>query len=255
MFCYRVICVIMLFLSSSVLAVEEDSFKPLKPKQIDWSFNGVFGKFDLGSAQRGLKVYREVCAACHSLQRIAFRNLTEIGFSKEQAKAIAASYNITDGPNDDGEYYERPGTLSDYFPSPFPNKEAAAAANNGAVPPDLSLMVKARHDGANYIYSLLTGYKSNDPIPGTNLYENPYFVTGTLAMMPPLSDSLVTYDDDTESTIHHMSYDTVNFLQWAAEPEMEKRKSVGIKVIFFLSILFVVMFIAKKQIWRDLDKE
>ena len=168
---YNKLILLIIILCCSIVRAEE--FIPSKPKEISWPFDGIFGKFDRKSIQRGFKVYREVCSACHSLKRIAFRNLQEIGFSAQEVKDIAASYQIKDGPNDTGEMFERAGKPSDYFVPPFPNKQAAAASNNGAVPPDLSLIIKARANGANYLYSLLTGY--DNKTYGT-LYGNPYFL-------------------------------------------------------------------------------
>ncbi|RZB13183.1 cytochrome c1 [Ehrlichia minasensis] len=230
-----------------------DEFKHASPKKINWKFNGILGAFDRQSIQRGYQVYKEVCSSCHSMRRIAFRNLRDVGFSEDEVKAIAASYQVSDGPNDSGEMFERPGIQSDYFVSPFPNKEAAKAANKGAFPPDLSLMIKARHNGANYVYSLLTGYESSEPDEG-GLYTNPYFSTGKILMAPPLSDNLVQYTDGTDSKIENMAYDIVNFLQWAAEPEMEVRKKLGIKVISFLLILTIFVILVNKGLWKSLYK-
>ena len=228
-----------------------EEFEQKHPLEVKWAFDGVFGKFDRQSIQRGYKVYKEVCAACHSMKRIAFRNLEQVGFSKAEVKEIAKSYQIQDGPNDDGDMFERPGKPSDYFVSPFPNKQAAMASNNGAVPPDLSLIIKARHDGANYVYSLLTGYTGESE---GALYENPYFVAGKLAMAPPLSKDLIQYDDGTEATLENMAHDVVNFLQWAAEPEMEQRKKLGIKVVAFIIIATIFFIMTKHRIWRHLYK-
>lgn len=220
-----------------------------------WEFDGVFGAFDRASIQRGLKVYQEVCAACHSVKRVAFRNLMEIGFSEAEAKTIAASYNIQDGPNDEGEMFERSAKLFDYFPSPYANDKAARAANNGGMPPDLSLIIKARSDGANYIHSLLTGFVEAPKgfIVGDNMHYNPYFAGGgsQLLMPPPLvKDGQVSYDDGTIATVDQMSRDVVSFLQWAAEPEMEKRKGMGVKVIIFTIIMALFFIAAKHRIWR-----
>jgi ubiquinol-cytochrome c reductase cytochrome c1 subunit len=235
---------------SIAFASDEAEFHPKNPIEVNWSFNGIFAKFDRASIQRGLKVYQQVCASCHSLNKISFRHLTDIGFTKDQVKAIAADYQIQDGPNDSGEYYERAGVLSDYFPSPYPNKQAAEAANNGAYPPDLSLIVRGRKNGANYIYSLLTNFTGEQSPEG--LYYNPYFITGQLAMAPPLVDDMVTYDDETPATVNQMAIDIVNFLHWTAESEMEKRHSLGLKVMCFLLILLVLSWIAKKKVWIHL---
>ena len=177
------------------------------PKQMHWSFDGVLGKVDKQSAQRGFQVYKEVCAACHGLGRVAFRNLTEIGFSEAEVKALAASYQVKDGPNDDGEMFERPGKPSDLFPSPYANEQAARAAQNGAYPPDLSLIVKARPNGANYLYSLMTGYDTPpaDVHMNAGMHYNPYFPGGQIAMPAPLSDGRVDYSDGTKASVDQMS--------------------------------------------------
>ena len=224
------------------------------PKELHWSFDGVFGTVNRQSAQRGLQVYREVCAGCHGLKRIAFRNLADIGFSEAEIKTMAAEYTVEDGPNDDGEMFERPAIPSDRFPSPYPNDKAASSLNNGAVPPDLSLIIKARPNGANYVYSLLTGY--GEAPAETELGEgqnyNPYFPGGKIAMAVPLMEDMVTYQDGTNASVDQMSQDIVNFLQWAAEPEMEQRKHMGIRVMIFLAIMTFLFYLAKKRIWRDI---
>lgn len=224
------------------------------PHQASWSFDGVFGKVDKQSAQRGFQVYKEVCSACHGLKRIAFRNLADIGFSEAEIKALASSYTVSDGPNDDGDMFERSGKASDYFPSPYENEQQARATHNGANPPDLSLIIKARVDGANYVHSLLTGY--SDAPEGVDVgdgqYYNAYFAGGTLAMAPPISDDLVDYEDGTGASMEQMSKDVVTFLQWAAEPEMEARKQTGIKVLIFLAIFTIFMYLAKRNLWRKL---
>ncbi len=225
-------------------------------KQINWSFDGVFGKLDKPSVQRGLQVYKEVCSSCHSLKRVAFRSLTEIGLSEAEAKAFAAQYTVTDGPNDAGDMFERAGRLSDKFPGPYANDNAARAANNGALPPDMSLLVKAREDGANYIYSLLTGYGQAVPehisVP-EGAYYNPYMAGGVIKMAPPLRDDSVTYQDaNTKATLDQEARDIVNFLQWAAEPEMEQRKRMGIHVMLFLGIMTTFFYLVKKRIWSNL---
>lgn len=244
----------MLFiLSSQVVWAEEDREEP---KKMHWSFEGVFGKFDRNSIQRGLKVYKEVCSVCHSLNKVAFRNLADIGFSEEEIKSLAASYSIHDGPNDEGEMFERPGRPSDHFPPPYANEQAArASSNNNALPPDQSLIVKARHGGADYIYSLLTGYSTPpaDFTLGENMHYNPYYSGGgkQFSMIPPLiSDGQVVFDDGTPATIDQMAKDITNFLQWAAEPEMEERKALGIKTMIFTLIFTIFFYFAKKHIWR-----
>ncbi len=224
-------------------------------KKIDWKSDGMFGTVDKQSAQRGLQVYKEVCAACHSLNRIAFRNLAEIGFSEAEIKALAASYKVKDGPNDSGDMFERNGLPSDYFVPPFPNEQAAGAGFNGKAPPDLSLIIKARHDGANYLYSLLTGYGQAVPKEVTltdGQHYNPYFAGGNILMPAPLSDGQVTYSDGTKANVDQMARDVTNFLQWAAEPEMEARKQMGIKVLIYLAIFTGFMYVAKRNLWKKL---
>jgi ubiquinol-cytochrome c reductase cytochrome c1 subunit len=237
--------------SGSIVKASEDA---KHPKKEHWPFDGFFGKFEREAAQRGYKVYKEVCSACHSMDLIAFRTLKDIGFSEGEVKALAAEYQISDGPNDQGEMFQRPRTPADFFPAPFPNEQAARASNGGAYPPDLSLIIKARADGANYIYSLLTGFNEENKekleIP-SGMYYNPYFPGHKIAMAPPLSDGQVTYDDGTNATVDQMAKDVVVFLQWAAEPEMEARKRMGIKTLLFL-LVFTGLFIeAKRRIWKD----
>jgi len=235
------------------LALAAGAAKP--PRQVDWAFDGVFGKFDRPAIQRGLQVYREVCAACHGVKRVAFRTLTDVGFSEAEVKSMAAEYTIQDGPNDDGEMFDRPGRPSDRFPAPYPNEQAARAAQNGAYPLDLSLIIKARADGANYVYSLLTGY--HDAPEGVSvpegMYYNPYFVGGLIAMAPPLKDGAVEYQDGTVATADQMAKDVVNFLQWAAEPEMEVRKRMGVRVMLFLLVMTGFFYAAKKRIWSKVE--
>jgi ubiquinol-cytochrome c reductase cytochrome c1 subunit len=237
-----------------VAAFASDDMRPFK--QVFWPFDGILGSVDRQSAQRGFKVYKEVCAACHSMTHLSYRNLKEIGFSEEEISQIAKEYMVKDGPNDQGEMFERPGILSDSFVKPFANEQAARVANNGALPVDLSLIIKAREDGANYVYSLLTGYA--EAPRGFNLtsglYYNPYFYGEQIAMPAPLSDGIVEYSDGTKATVDQMAEEVVVFLQWAAEPEMENRKSMGLKVMFFLIIFTIVSYLAKKRIWSKLEK-
>jgi ubiquinol-cytochrome c reductase cytochrome c1 subunit len=225
-----------------------------KPPARDWSFDGMFGTFDRGAAQRGFQVYQEVCAACHSLKLVAYRNLSGIGLSEDQIKAIAAEVEVTDGPNDEGEMFQRPARPSDRFVKPFANDNAARAANNGALPPDLSLMVKARKGGADYLHALLTGYKEEPPA-GIKLSEgmnyNLYFPGNQIAMAPPVADDAVEYADGTKATADQIATDIATFLAWAAEPELEERKRLGIKVLLFLIVLTAMMYALKRQIWSD----
>ena len=220
----------------------------------DWSFDGPFGLFDRAQLQRGLQVYREVCSGCHGLKYVAFRNLADLGYNEDQIKAFAAEATITDGPNDDGEMFEREGRPSDYFPSPFPNDKAAAAANNGAVPPDLSLMAKARFGGPDYIHALLTGYE--EPPAEFSVMEglnyNAYFPGHQIAMAQPLNDDSVEYADGTEASLDQEARDVAAFLMWTAEPKLENRKTAGIWVLMFLLFATGVTYAAKKRIWADL---
>ncbi|MCX2697934.1 cytochrome c1 [Ochrobactrum chromiisoli] len=243
------------------------------PKQESWSFSGPFGTYDKGQLQRGLKVYKEVCSACHSMNLVAFRNLEALGYSPDQVKAFAAEYEVTDGPNADGEMFTRKAIATDHFPSPFPNANAAAAANNGAVPPDFSLIAKARavergfptfifdvftqyaEGGPDYIHALLTGYDEQPPagmhIPEGTHY-NPYFIAGkSLAMAKPLSDDQVTYDDGSPQTVDQYARDVSAFLMWAAEPHLEQRKKTGFRVIIFLVLFAGLVYIAKRSIWSN----
>lgn len=224
-------------------------------KKASWSFEGMFGTVDKAAAQRGFQVYKEVCAGCHSLNRVAFRSLEEIGFSEAEIKVLAAGYQVKDGPNDSGEMFERPGIASDYFVPPFPNEQAAGASFSGKAPTDLSLIVKARHDGANYLYSLLTGYGQTPPhdmVLTDGQHYNPYFPGGNILMPPPLSDDQVSYSDGTKASVDQMARDVVSFLQWAAEPEMESRKQMGIKVLIFLFVFTGFMYVAKRNLWKKL---
>lgn len=224
----------------------------LKPKKLNWEFDGFFGRFDRASIQRGFQVYKEVCSACHGLKRVAYRNLAEIGFSENEIKQIASEYLVVDGPDDEGDMFERPALPSDKFVGPYANENAARSANGGALPPDLSLIVKARHDGANYVYSLLTGYKkAPDEFKMTQgKYYNPYFEGRQISMPEPITDDLlVEYMNNTFASKEQMVIDVVNFLQWSAEPETEHRKKMGIRSILFLFILFFLMLAAKRAVW------
>ncbi len=260
-------------------------------KRVDWSFSGLFGSYDEAQLQRGFKVFKEVCAACHSLNYIAFRNLGEEGgphFPEDQVKALAAEYDIVDGPNAEGEMFERSGVPSDMWPSPYENVQQAASLNNGAAPPDLSLMAKARsahfkrkymvlsdfaswgHDiatqyqegGADYIYSLLSGYSDDAPKeahPEKNQESNfnPYYAPGGgwIAMASPLSDELVEYTDGSPETVDQYAKDVTAFLMWTAEPHLNARKQSGMIVISFLIIFAGLLFAAKKKVWSDVDRD
>jgi ubiquinol-cytochrome c reductase cytochrome c1 subunit len=226
----------------------------------DWTFKGLFGKFDRGSLQRGYQVYTEVCAACHSMKYVSYRNLAEKGgpeFSVEQAKAIATSFEVRDGPNADGEMFTRPGKLSDKFVMPYENVKAAQAANGGAYPPDMSVLVKARGGGANYIYSLLQGYE--DPPIGITLDEgvhyNKYMYGNKIKMANPLSDGLIEYADGTTASVEQMSKDVTTFLMWTAEPHLEARHRMGFKAVVYLIILTILVYFSMKRIWSRIETE
>ncbi|WP_069306104.1 cytochrome c1 [Methylobrevis pamukkalensis] len=246
-----------------------------KPEYVDWTFAGVFGKYDQGQLQRGFKVYREVCSACHGLSRVAFRTLGSEhgpGFSEAQVKSLAAEYEVTNAdPDEAGDMFQRPAEPKDFIPSPYPNDLAAAASNGGAVPPDLSLITKSRaverglpwfifdmflpyqEQGADYLHALLTGYE--EPPEGVEVpegtYYNPYFIAGmSLKMPPPISDDQVEYTDGTPQTVDQYSRDVAAFLMWAAEPHLVERKSMGFKVMIFLAIFAGLLYITKRRIWE-----
>jgi len=219
-----------------------------------WSFEGVFGTFDRTSLQRGYQVYQEVCSGCHSVQHLSYRNLSEKGgpeFLPEEVKAIAAQFEVTDGPNEDGEMFTRPGRLSDKFISPFPNVKAAAVANGGAYPPDMSVLAKARKGGANYIYSLLMGYE--EAPAGYELddgvYYNKYMPGQKIKMAEPISDGIVEYADGTETSKAQIARDVTTFLVWAADPHLEARHKLGFKVFFYLIILLTLVYLSKQKVW------
>ena len=256
----KVRAIIFLIFSLLVGTYQVSAAEKTELLKIDWSFNGLFGKFDRGSLQRGYQVYSEVCAACHSMKYLSYRNLSEKGgpeFSIEQAKAIAASFEITDGPNADGEMFTRPGKLSDKFLMPYENDKAAQAANGGAYPPDMSVLVKARKGGADYIYSLLLGYE--DPPSGMDLddgvYYNKYMYGNQIKMAAPLSEGLIEYGDGTEASVKQMSKDVTTFLMWAAEPHLESRHRMGFKAIVYLIILTILVYFSMKKIWSRVETE
>ena len=226
------------------------------PAAVDWSFNGMFGTFDRAQLQRGYQVYAEVCHACHGLSLMAFRNLRQIGFSEEQVAQLASQFEVQDGPNDEGDMFMRPARASDHVPSPFANEQAARFANNGAYPPDQSLIVKARKGGADYIHGILVGYR--DPPPeGVTLNEgmhfNEYFPGHQIAMAPPLSDGRVDYTDGTEATLDQQAKDVTAFLTWVSEPTLEERRRIGISVILFLIVLTGMLYALKRHVWSDVD--
>jgi ubiquinol-cytochrome c reductase cytochrome c1 subunit len=222
------------------------------PPDQQWSFEGLFGSYDRHALQRGMQVYMEVCSNCHGLKYVRFRNLEALGYNEDQVKVIAAKFQIEDGPNDEGDMFFRAAIPADAFPSPFANDAAARASNGGALPPDLSLQAKRNEYGPNYIVALLTGYESDQPTEN-GLYHNTYANGGLIAMPPPLVDGQVTYSDGTEATVEQMAYDAANFLTWAAEPKLEQRKAMGIKVILFLLVLTGLFYISKRKIWARID--
>jgi ubiquinol-cytochrome c reductase cytochrome c1 subunit len=242
------------------------SIKPIfaaeitKPIKVNWSFKGITGKFDRPSLQRGFQVYKEVCSSCHSMQYLSYRNLGEEGgpeFSIDEVKAIAASVEVTDGPDSQGEMFTRSGKPSDRFVSPYPNVNASMAANGGAYPPDMSVLVKARPGGSNYIYSVLVGYE--DAPEGFNLddgvYYNKYMSGNKIKMSSPLSEGIVEYSDGTDPTVEQMAKDVTTFLTWAAEPELETRHKTGVKVLIYLILLTTLVYLSMKRIWSRVDSE
>ena len=222
------------------------------PKK-DWSFSGIMGTYDRASQQRGLQVYQEVCSGCHGLRLVAYRNLKALGYNDEEVKAFAAENSVQD-INEDGETIERPARSSDKFVSPYPNDLAARAGNGGAYPPDLSLIVKSRSGGADYLHALLTGYKdapSNKNVPD-GMYFNSYYQGNLIGMPQPLYEDGVTYADGTKATPAQMAKDVATFLAWASEPELEDRKRIGISVICFLLVLTILSYFAMRQIWAPI---
>ena len=220
-----------------------------------WPFDGIFGRFDESSLQRGFQVYREVCAACHGIRHISYRDLKGIGYTNDEIKVIAADYEVKDGPNDDGEMFEREARPSDKFVGPYENDKIARLANNGAYPPDLSLIVKARADGANYLYSLLNGYKEfpDNFEASEGMYYNEFYPGNQIAMPSPLMDDILEYSDGTEATQSQIAKDVTSFLAWTAEPELEERKSLGVKTLFFLILITIMLLGVKRKIWKDVD--
>ena len=239
------------FLIPNLFAEEAMSLK----KQ-NWSFEGIFGRYDNSTLQRGLQIYQEVCSACHGMKRLRFRELRDLGFTDGQIKIYAETFEILDGPNELGEMFLRPGEPSDTFVSPYKNKEEAKASFDGSYPPDLSLLTKAIKNGPDYIYSLLTGYE--DPPKEfkltDGLYYNPYYDGKVIAMPPPLYDNAIEYIDGTNASLDQLSYDIVHFLNWAAEPKLQQRKSLGLKVLLFLIVLTLLLYVTMKEIWSRIEK-
>lgn len=221
------------------------------PKEESWSFDGFTSTFDRASLQRGFQVYKEVCSSCHSLSRVRFRNLSFLGFSEAEIEALASEFEVDGGLNEEGEPFMRKARPGDSLPSPYKNDIEARNVNNGSLPVDLSLIVKARAGGADYVYSLLTGYAS--PPKEIHMFEgksyNPYFPGGQISMPPPLIEGMVSYSDGTPATIPQMAKDVTTFLAWAAEPEMESRKKMGVKVLLYLMILTVLLYLCMTFVW------
>jgi ubiquinol-cytochrome c reductase cytochrome c1 subunit len=256
----KVLIISLAILLSLSIQLKINSAEKVELIKTDWTFKGLLGKFDRASLQRGYQVYTEVCAACHSMKYISYRNLMEKGgpeFSEAQVKLIAASFDVTDGPNADGEMFSRPARLSDKFPMPYPNEKAAQAANGGAYPPDMSVLAKARKGGVDYLYSVLLGYE--DPPAGVTLDEGVYynkFMYGNKIKMPKvLEDDLIEYSDGTPVTEEQMAKDVVTFLMWSAEPHLETRHKMGFRAIIYLIILTVLVYFSMKKIWSRIESE
>ena len=254
---FKIFCLIALILFGSYQVNATEKVDLLKT---EWSFKGLFGKFDRSSLQRGYQVYTEVCASCHSLKYLSYRNLSEKGgpeFSIDQAKAIAANFEVTDGPNEDGEMFVRPAKLSDKFVAPYENNKAAQAANGGAYPPDMSVLIKARSEGADYIYSVLLGYENppSDVILDDGVYYNKYMNGNKIKMPKPLEDGAIEYNDGTLATEEQMAKDITTFLMWTAEPTLEARHKMGFKAIVYLIILTTLVYFSMKRIWSRVESE
>jgi len=247
----RIVAVLLIFFLNLHASASENSGGNMPDHK--WSFEGIIGTFDKAALQRGFKVYREICSGCHSMRLLYYRDLIDIGFSEEEVKAIASDYTVVDGPNDDGEMFERDAKPSDHFVGPFANDQEARVSNNGSLPPDLSVISKARVNGANHLYNLLLGYTE----PPENfevaegMYYNQWMSGNQIAMAPPLDEGYVDYDDGTENTLPQLAEDLVTFLVWSAEPELEARKKLGIKVILFFIIFGIVVYFTKRRLWRD----
>ena len=238
----------------SSIALSDEAEHGLHAPQFPWPHDGFFSSYDHRSIRRGFQVYQQVCATCHSLNQIHFRDLVGVCYTEEEAKNMTLEIEVSDGPNDEGEMFDRPGRLSDKIPAPYANEEAARFANGGAYPPDLSLITKARHDGQNYVFSLLLGYR--EPPAGVTiregLYYNPYFPGGAIAMPKMLNDEGVEYEDGTPATEAQQAKDVVTFLAWAAEPEADDRKLMGVKWMAAMSLVLVTAVYYKRWRWAPL---
>ena len=241
-----------LFFCNFLLAASDSNKK--MPKH-EWSFKGLTGTFDQAAIQRGFKVYREVCSGCHSLNLLYYRDLLDIGFSEEEVKAIASEYTVIDGPNDEGEMFERPAKPSDRFVGPYSNEQEARFSNNGSYPPDLSVITKARKHGVDYLYNLLLGYidPPSDFEIGEGMYFNKWVEGNQIAMAQPLDAEYVDYDDGSDNSLPQLAEDVVTFLAWSAEPELEVRKNIGIKVILFFVIIGFLFYLIKIRLWKDIN--
>jgi ubiquinol-cytochrome c reductase cytochrome c1 subunit len=226
-----------------------------EPEKQSWSFDGAFGTYDTAALQRGFEIYRQVCSNCHSMNLLSYHDLSGIGYNEAEIKAIAASVQVPDLPDDQGEIKDRPGRPSDHFKPPFANDQAAKAANNGALPPDQSLLVRGRKYGPDYIYALMNGYK--DPPPDVKvpdgLYYNVAFPGSKIAMPPPLSDDAVQYADGTKATLQQEAHDVATFLTWAADPTLNTRHRVGARVMIFLAVFSGVMYGVKRRVWSKIE--
>ena len=249
---HHVAAAVLLSAGLAAPAFAQQTEAPTPPAQ-RWSFDGPFGAFDLAAAQRGFQVYSEVCAVCHSLQYLHYRDLAGIGLTADQIKAIAAAVTVPQGTDDQGNPVDGPATPADRFRSPYPNEKAARAALNGALPPDLSLIVNAREGHADYIYAILTGY--GDPPADMKMQQgmsyDKYYAGGQIAMPPPLQDGRVTYADGTTASVEQMSHDVVTFLAWAANPEMVQRKQIGWRVVLYLLLMTGLTYAVKRKVWAD----
>ena len=233
---------------SSAFASEEPALQAQ-----NWSFSGPFGQYDRAQLRRGFQVYREICSNCHSMKMLAYRNLSDLGFNEDQIKAIAAEKEVKDGPNDEGEMFNRPARPADRFVAPFPNDQAARVANNGALPPDLSVIIDARHGGADYVFGLLTGFAEapKDFVLAEGMNYNEAFPGHQIAMPPPIADDGVTYADGTKATKEQIAKDITAFLHWGAEPELDTRHSLGFKALAFVFVLTLLFYALKRKIWAD----
>ncbi len=242
-------------LAGSALVVPAPAEETITLPKQTWSFDSLFGTYDLASAQRGFQIYAEVCSNCHSMNQMFYRNLSGIGLSPEQIKGIAAGFEVPLGLNDAGEPVSGPATPSSRFRNPFPNEKVARAVNNGALPPDQSLIVNAREGGANYIYALLTGYADPpaDMKMQSGMNYNKYFPGHQIAMRQPLADGQVDYADKTKNTLDQEARDVTTFLAWAANPELVERKKMGVRIALFLVLMTGITYAVKRQIWSDVD--